>query len=96
MKLLIENWKRFLEEDFEVRGYVKPLASFHTLEEWKAFANRVLDLQEKGQSLRSGKVQGEELQALVNDYYQFQREIEVDRYDLLTDKNILDEPRVGL
>ncbi len=90
IKRLMENWNRFLEEDFEVRGYVKPIDSFHTLEEWKEFANKVLDLQEKGQSLRAGKIEGEELQALVNNYYQFQREIEVDRYELLTDKNVLD------
>ena len=87
-----KKWKNFLKEDLTVRvhGYLKPTSSFRTLTEWKEFVEKGLDLQEKGMSIRGGEVEGEEFNTLVNDYFDFQLNTDVPRYDLLTKKNVLD------
>ena len=87
------RWGHFINEvsKIYIHGYVKPAASFHTLGEWEAFAVKVLRYQKEGYSIRSGKIDGpEELVDLINSFYGFQIDVEVDRYDLLTYKNVLD------
>jgi hypothetical protein len=76
-----------------VHGYIKPESSFHTLSEWKDFAEKLLKLQKNGHyvSHAHGKLVGpDQLVSLVNDFYSFQLTVDVERYDLLTSKNILD------
>ncbi|HCT52660.1 MAG TPA: hypothetical protein DF712_09390 [Balneola sp.] len=97
MSQIRNNWKIFLKEAVKkiyVHGYIKPEAAFHTLDEWEnLFVNKILDFQKKGHyvSHSHGKVVGpQELQDLIQDFYGFQLNVDVDRYDLLTSKNILD------
>ena len=93
----LRNWSQFLNESLEkiyVHGYVKPENSFHTLEEWEnLFVNKILNFQKEGHyvSYSHGNVVGpEELQNLIDEFYGFQLNVDVDRYDLLTTKNVLD------
>ena len=94
MKDLIHTWRKTMslhnENAYKVRGYIKPIEAFHTLSEWKAFATQALAMQKMGASLRGGKIDDPKLARLVHDFYTFQLDVEVDRYELLTVKNVLD------
>ena len=59
--------RRILEENYRVRGYIKPEESFHTLDELEDFAVRVLDLQRMGIDARDRRFQPE-LVALIQQY----------------------------
>ena len=90
------EWKAFLREAVKkiyVHGYIKPESSFHTLSEWLEFVNKILEFQKQGTyvSHGHGKLVGpEELTSLIEEFYGFQLRVDVDRYDLLTTKNVLD------
>jgi hypothetical protein len=95
MKLLLENWRKFLNEDVKVwvLGYIKPDSAFYTLAEWEEFAREMLRLQKEGNTIRTreGEIKGApEFEALINKFFSFQLDTDVDRYDLLTRKNVLD------
>ena len=93
MKQLLENWKRFLNEDVSVKvlGYIKPDSAFHTLKEWEGFVRLMLDKQKEGNSVRGGEITGsEEFASLIYEFFGFQLNTEVERYDLLTRKNVID------
>ena len=85
----------------EVRGYVKPVSSFFTLGDWEAMALRLLDLQERGVDVRGGELSCKdqascdledfnELVTITNHYFGYQLSTEVEKWDLLTKKNVLD------
>ncbi len=92
MNSFAREWKSFLHEDLTVRvhGYMKPDAAFHTIAEWKEFAEKCLDFQEQGMSIRGGEIEGQEFKDLVEQYFSFQLGTDVVRYNLLTKKNVLD------
>jgi len=91
---IFQTWRNTVsihnEGAFKVRGYIKPVEAFHTLAEWKAFATEVLALQKRGASLRGGAIDDAALVRLVQQFYSFQLDVEVERYELLTTKNVLD------
>ena len=89
------------KEKFKVLGYLKPDDSFFTLEEWEKFATEMLELQVSGLDTRSGEISCknptfcdveafDRFISLVIKHFGFQLNVEVERYDLLTTKNILD------
>jgi hypothetical protein len=91
------KWKGFrLRESAKkiyVHGYIKPEDAFHTLKEWQEFVNKILQFQKDGHYISHGHgnlVGPQELQDLINQFYSFQLTVDVDRYDLLTSKNVLD------
>jgi hypothetical protein len=91
------NWKSFLNEadkTLYVHGYIKPEKAFHTLEEWgNLFVTKILQFQKDGHYVSHGHgeiVGPEELKSLIDDFYGFQLNADVSRYDLLTQKNVLD------
>jgi hypothetical protein len=92
------KWKSFLNENsikkIYVHGYVKPENSFHTLKEWEElFVNKILSYQKEGHYVSHGHgnlVGPDQLLTLIDSFYGFQLNMEVDRYDLLTQKNVLD------
>ena len=93
MKKIMEQWNRFLNEEVTVyvHGYVKPAAAFHTIKEWEDFANQLLKFQKEGASIRGGSIDGPtELVEIIQSFFDFQLNVEVNRYDLLTYKNVLD------
>ena len=84
-----------------VRGYVKPDSSFYTLDQWEEMARVLLALQTKGYDTRSGKISCkhssychiedfEVFVEIIAKYFGYQLKNEVDRWDLLTRKNVLD------
>ena len=84
-----------------VQGYIKPESSFFTLREWESFVISMLDLQREGFDTRGGEMSCKhsqrcqnmkihELRTLVERYFQFQINVEVPRYELLTLKNVYD------
>ena len=85
-----------IQEDIKkiyVHGYIKPEEAFHTLDEWGKFVDQILQFQKKGHYVSHGHgnlVGPEKLISLINDFYSFQLTVDVDRYDLLTSKNVLD------
>ena len=90
------TWKNFLKEEIKkiyVHGYIKPEKAFHTLKEWEElFVNEILRYQKQGTyiSHSHGELVGpDELLKLIDDFYGFQLTVDVNRYDLLTTKNIL-------
>lgn len=92
-----QQWKSFLQEEVKklyVHGYIKPEDAFHTLKEWEQeFVNKILRFQKEGHyvSHGHGQVVGpQELQDLIEDFYGFQLNVDVGRYELLTTKNVLD------
>ena len=78
------------EEKTRVRGYMKPDSSFFTLEEWKVAAELLLDLQKEGIDVRGSRHPDPRLNAILERYFGYQLNVEVDRWDLLTEKNVLD------
>ena len=78
------------EEKTRVRGYMKPDSSFFTLEEWKVAVEMLLDLQKEGIDVRGSRHPDPRLNAILERYFGYQLNVEVDRWDLLTDKNVLD------
>jgi|TARA_E500000318_G_scaffold20525_1_gene21075 hypothetical protein len=93
---MLREWKAFLKEEAQkiyVHGYVKPENAFHTLAEWELFVNKILQFQKEGHyvSHSHGEVVGpEELTSMLDDFYGFQMGVDVNRYELLTLKNVLD------
>ena len=74
----------------KVRGYMKPEASFFTLAEWQLAVEMLLDLQEEGVDVRGSLHPDPRLAAILQTYFGYQLDVEVDRWDLLTEKNVLD------
>lgn len=80
-----------LQEKARILGYIKPFASFFTLDEWESFVIQMLRLQELGFDTRAGgKSISPEVDALIRKYFSFQMDVEVPRYNLLTEKNVYD------
>ena len=84
-----------------VRGYLKPVSAFKTLEEWKQIANSLLDLQSLGMDTRAGELSCKNARfcdvedfdkfvKIVSSSFGFLLDNEVERWDLLTRKNVLD------
>jgi len=91
------QWKNFISEAVKavyVHGYIKPETAFHTLAQWEEeFVSKILQYQKDGHyvSHAHGKVVGpKELVSLIDEFYGFQINVDVNRYDLLTTKNVLD------
>ena len=91
-----KQWKHFLNEEVKkiyVHGYIKPEKAFHTLDEWRVFVDRILEFQKNGHYISHGHgevVGPKELVNLIEEFYGFQLQVDVNRYDLLTTKNVLD------
>jgi len=89
-------WNTFLNEQVKklyVHGYIKPEQAFRTLSEWEVFVNKILKFQKDGHYVSHGHGQivgPNELQELIDEFYGFQLSVDVERYDLLTTKNVLD------
>ena len=78
-------------ETFEVLGYLKPSSAFHTLNEWQQVVERLLALQEEGVDTRGGVLPSDDrLLEIIDEYFGYQLKVEVERWDLLTVKNVLD------
>ena len=91
MKLLRQYVRSILNEDVKVLGYIKPDSAFYTLAEWEQFCNEMLTLQDEGYDTRGGgEAINEAVAALIQEYFNFQLNVEVERYELLTHKNVLD------
>ncbi|HIL98403.1 MAG TPA: hypothetical protein EYG51_21215 [Pseudomonadales bacterium] len=88
-------------DDFKVRGYIRPAAAFYALGEWQRVIEELVDLQNQGMDTRGGEISCKHAQfcnpedfeyfvGIVADHFWYQLSIEVDRYDLLTKKVVLD------
>ena len=81
-----------LVENFKVRGYIKPAASFHSLAELQAMASYVLNLQQAGYDARDKKSG-----LLLNLLYEYMPHIEDDlvryekRFDISNVFNFLED-----
>ena len=80
---------------------MKPEASFHTLQEWEHVVEHLLELQDLGIDSRGGELsckhpttcrlaEFDNFVELVTEYFGYQLDVEVERWDLLTQKNVLD------
>ena len=87
--------------DYKVLGYIKPTSSFHTIEDWQNAALRLLELQKYGMDTRGGEISCKDMKfcsdedfqefvSIVSKYFGHLLKTEVPRYDLLTEKNVLD------
>ena len=75
---------------FEVRGYYHPTSAFHTISEWESIANEFLALDKQGYDTRGGKLDNNPmLIGLVNKYFSYQLYVETQRFDQLTQVNVL-------
>ena len=90
MKLLREYIRELLNEKARVLGYIKPSSSFQTLLQWELVVEELLQLQKQGVDTRGGINLNQRLLQIIDEYFGFQYNVEVQRYDLLTQKNILD------
>ena len=90
-----------MKSDYKVLGYIKPASSFRTIEEWQDAASKLLKLQEKGMDTRGGELSCksmtfcdreyfDEFVSLISEYFGYLLTSEVLRYELLTEKNVLD------
>ena len=86
---------------FKVLGYIKPESSFYTIEEWQNAALRLLELQKEGMDTRGGEISCKSMKfcseddfkefvSIISTYFGHLLTTEVPRYDLLTEKNVLD------
>ncbi len=91
VKHLRKYIRSILKEEKKVLGYIKPDSAFFTLGEWEYFCNKMLELQKQGHDTRGGGISlNSEIVSLVTQYFDFQLNTEVNRYDLLTYKNVMD------
>ena len=85
----------------KVRGYLKPTSAFRTLSEWKQLATALIETQSFGLDTRGGEISCknpkfcspemfDRFVGLINEYFGFLLTSEVERWDLLTEKNVLD------
>ncbi len=79
-----------MESRTKVLGYLKPSASFQTLLQWELVVEELLELQRQGVDTRGGLNLNQRLLQIIDEYFGFQYHTEVERYDLLTEKNVLD------
>jgi len=79
-----------LDAQAKVRGYIKPASSFFTLAQWEDVVLRLLKLQQRGIDTRGGLSLNKELISIIEKYFGYQFHDEVKRWDLLTQKNVLD------
>lgn len=87
-------------EKVKVRGYLKPDDAFRTLHEWESAAYYFLELQGRGLDTRGGSASCKEkpcspedeeaFLSMLEEYFKYQLRDEVNRWDLLTMKNVLD------
>lgn len=76
---------------FPVHNYYHPEDAFATIAEWEQIANQFLDLEKQGFDTRGGVIDNNHnLVQLINKWFKYQLYVETQRYDLLTQKNILD------
>ncbi len=90
MSILRKYIREVLSESTKVLGYIKPSSSFFTLGQWELVVEEMLELQKQGVDTRGGQNLNQRLLQIIDEYFGFQYEIEVERYDLLTHKNVLD------
>jgi len=81
--------KLLSEAPITVRGYMKPATSFFTLDEWEHLVNEFLKFQEQGIDTRGGQLPAQLLD-MIEQHFSFQLHDQVERWELLTQKNILD------
>jgi hypothetical protein len=75
----------------EVRGYIHPESCFATIKEWEQIAKQFLALQKKGVDTRGGQIDSDpQLSQLVNRWFGFLLHVEAQRWDLLTQRGVLD------
>lgn len=79
-----------MTDKVKVRGYMKPASSFYTLTEWEIVVYRLLELQKEGVDTRGGLTLDQRLVDILDEFFGYQLNDEVARWDLLTQKNILD------
>jgi len=86
-------------QEYKVRGYLKPINSFHTLAEWSDVVHYLLGAQSIGIDTRGGLLSCKSEDCLdielfsvegVIEHYFGHLQQDVDRYDLLTEKNVND------
>ena len=76
---------------YPVRGYFHPEASFATISEWEQIANEFLELQKQGFDTRGGVIDdNHNLVQLINKWFSYQLYVETQRFDGLTQKEVLD------
>ena len=76
--------------EVKVRGYMKPASSFYSLDEWEAAVHELLELQKFGIDTRGGLSLDQRLLDIIEKYFHYQMNDEVNRWELLTQKNVLD------
>lgn len=86
VRLLLEGESK----DVKVRGYLKPTSSFFTLSQWEDVVLELLELQAQGADTRGGLSLNKDLIEIIQKYFGYQFHDEVARWDLLTNKNVLD------
>lgn len=88
-------------EKFKVLGYVRPAEIFYTLAQWEEAVLELIGLQNKGIDTRGGEISCKNASfcsdadfarfvKILAEHWGYQLSIEVDRYNLLTKKNVLD------
>jgi len=88
-------------EKFKVLGYIRPAEVFHTLDEWQHIAEELIALQATGLDTRGGEISCkhptfcskddmERFVQILSEHWGYQLDVETERYDLLTMKNVLD------
>lgn len=76
---------------FPVRGYFHPEDAFATIAEWEEIAKQFIELEKQGFDTRGGIIDdNHNLVKLINRWFRYQLYVQTQRYDLLTQKNVLD------
>jgi hypothetical protein len=76
---------------YKVRGFFKPEASFHTIEEWEQMSKKFIELESKGFDTRGGVLPDNPiLIQLINQYFGYQYYIEPMQFHKLDQKTVLD------
>jgi len=77
--------------EFKVHNYFHPESAFATIAEWEDVAKQFLELEKQGIDTRGGVIDdNHNLVQLINKWFSYQLYIETQRFDLLTQKNVLD------
>ena len=88
MKLLRQTIRKIIQEEYKVRGYIKPSSAFHTLQEWEVIVELLLDYQSKNIDTRGNKLPID-IQPIIDEYFGYLLYTDAERYELLTRRNVL-------
>lgn len=80
--------RRILQEEYKVRGYIKPTYAFYSLSSWEKIVNTILQYQQMDINTRDWENMPKELNVLIKSFFPM-LDVETERYDQFSKRNAM-------